>query len=269
MVKYRLAILALGALIAVPAFAQERIPGEQLRQGKVGDPGYQTYTWELPRKAWTVDIRLHGSDGRISEQSIKVMDGFVAEAISSRTRGLPLENGAFSNCSAYDMMLWFVPDSKLDDWLADDSRSVGTGPYTVPQAIAPGEAGKPQPAYFNTVDDTQRRNLLVANSQQLRVGELNFFVYAPAYERIDFSVEMIDYTHIINGLFSEDEDVLELEDIPFELEHLETPSHLADIVLFTDGTDLGFITPEGERISDDYWEREVEEAEEVEEVEEV
>ncbi|MCB1220626.1 MAG: hypothetical protein H7A35_03555 [Planctomycetales bacterium] len=259
--------LAGGLLLANLATAQDELEGKQPQP--VGDVGYQSYTVELPRRAWTIGMQLHDENGEISEQSITVLDGFVAEAMSSSMRGYQLDDESMGQAVAYKFQIWFVPDSKLEEWQAGEKERAYFDPSgqammsSTAESTGPGD-GQPMGRYFS--DDNGRRELLLANAQEIRVDELHIFIYAPEYPRIDLSVDKLDYRHFINGVFSEDEDVLKAEDIPFELEKIERPSHIADIVLFTAGEDLGFITADGVRIGDEHWGKAVEEVEEVEEV---
>ncbi len=247
--------LAGGLMLANLATAQDELEGRE-PQERIGDLGYQTYTVELPRKAWTIGMQLHAADGELSEQSITVLDGFVAEAMNSRSRGYKREDDSFGMAAAYGFMVWFVPDSKLEEWRAGGRERPYFDPAGQTLMSSPADATGPrdgvtvEPDFAN---DNGRRELLLANSQEITVDELHIFIYAPGYPRIDLSVDKVDYQHIINGVFRDDEDVLKAEDIPFELSKLETPSHIADIVLFTNGMDLGFITADGEQVPDDYW----------------
>lgn len=265
-------ILAIMLLMTVLTTGQ--LMAQDELEGKVADPvgdlGYQTYTVELPRRAWTIGITLLDANGEASELSVKLVDGHTAEAISSRTRGLLQENGTVRMCDAYGYYIWFVPDSELEEWRSTPSVPRYTGPDGVEVlsgtaddlATHPG-GGRPG------VEDTARRDLLLEHSEKITVGDLHIFIYAPGYSRADLSIDKVDYTHIVNGVFPSDEDVLDVEDIPFELSNLETPSHIADIVMILETEDLGFITAEGEQIPYDYWAKQAEDVKEVREVEEV
>ncbi|MEZ5337595.1 MAG: hypothetical protein R3F46_04965 [bacterium] len=260
--------LAGSLLLANLATAQDELVGREPQP--VGDVGYQTYTVELPHRAWTIGMQLHDENGETSEQSITVLDGFVAEAMSSRARGYKKDDESWGQAVAYGFMVWFVPDGKLEEWQAGDNFLPGYfDPQGQPLMSSAAERTGPQDGRplegFHAMDQG-RRALLLEHAQELRVDGLHIFIYAPGYPRIDLSVDKLDYQHIVNGVFSEDEDVLEAEDIPFELDRLETPSHIADIVLFTAGEDLGFITADGVQVGDEFWAEAVEEVGEVEEV---
>ena len=269
MINRILAITLVTTLLASgQLFAQDELEGKVAEP--VGDLGYQTYTVELPRRAWTVGITLHDANGEASELIINLVDGHTAEAINSRTRGLLQDNGSVRMCDAYGYYIWFIPDSELEEWRSTPSVPRYTGPDGVEVlsgtaselATHPG-GGRPG------VEDTARRDLLLEHSEKITVGDLHIFIYAPEYNRADLSIDKVDYTHIVNGVFPSDEDVLDVEDIPFELSKLETPSHIADIVMILETEDLGFITADGEQIPYDYWENAVEDVGEVREVEEV
>jgi hypothetical protein len=242
-------ILAGGSALLMlvgPALAQGAEPVGDLSGGR-----YQTCTVELPRKAWTVGIKLHDANGVASEQSIVVLDGFSAESLSSRTRGYPLDAEKYGSAIAYNYLIWFVPDSKLKEWLEQPALPAYFDPtgqtmqHSAPESTGPRDGVAMEPAL---VDDSGRHALLLANMQEIRVDELSIFIYAPACERIELSVDKSDYRHIVNGVFQEGVDVLRQVDIPFELSRIETPSHLVNIVIFPESRDLGFLNAAGEVI---------------------
>ena len=249
----------LAACLICPAFAQDSgtpDPGSRpdRRHSQELPQGWRSM--EFPHKAWNIELRLHGRDGKLSEQSIIVLDGFSAEAMSSRTRGYLREDDGYGNAAAYNYSIWFVSESNLEQWRSQTDSPAYLDPASGAVQRNAADATGPQNGVAlerNFVVDTARRNLLLANSQEFQVDELHIFIYAPACERIDLSVDKVDYRHFVNGVFPDTAEPLTAVDIPFELSEIESPSHLVDMVIFPDSEDLRFVTPDGLQISMDYW----------------
>lgn len=215
--------------------------------------GYRTTTSELPRMYWQLNLTMYGTDAEETGHTQLVVHSGSEAHVESAAHRSYMKGEEFQDAARYNYFVWAVDEQRLQELREQTGQNILDG-WTVATntaGLVSEYSGSQVDSASGIVGQEASQRLfgrLISEAQDFQVDELHIFIYAPACTRIDISVDRVNYRHIVNGVFQEGVDVRTLEDIPFELSRIETPSHISDIIVFPDSRDLGFLNAAGEVI---------------------